>query len=170
MLIALDVDEVCLDLSPTWLGFYNRDFDDHLKKEDLNDWAIHLFVKPEAKEAIYEYINKPEVFLESKPVAGALACVNYLKSKGHRVIYVTANNPMDSKKTWLRTHGFLISDNDFVQASDKSLILADILFDDNYKNCIHFQGTAYLLSAPWNKMYDYPFRVYGWDDFMSEVL
>ena len=37
----------------------------------------------------------------------------------------TANNPDNVKMDWLEKHGFLDSDKDFVQAYDKSLVLAD---------------------------------------------
>jgi 5'(3')-deoxyribonucleotidase len=171
MIIGIDIDDVVLDLMPTWLKFYCRDFSDCLTKNMITNWDITKFIKPEAKEKIYEYIENKEVFLESKPINSALQCIDYLKSLGHRIIYITANNPLEAKRHWLKQYGFLQDDNDFVQASDKGLILADVLLDDNHTNCSRFKGIAYLLSAPWNEEFvDYPHRVNSWDEFMKEIL
>jgi 5'(3')-deoxyribonucleotidase len=170
MIIALDIDDVCLALMDSWLSFYNKDFEDHLIENVIDDWDIRKFVKPNAQTAIYEYINEPNVFSNAKPVLGALDCVNYLKSLGHRIIYVTANNPDECKQEWLKKWGFLQDNKDFVQAYDKSLILADILLDDRYENARDFNGTGYLFTRPWNKKYDYSFRVDNWDDFIREIV
>jgi 5'(3')-deoxyribonucleotidase len=157
--IALDIDDVCLDLMETWLWMYNHDFDDHLKREQIIDWSISNFVKPVAKIAIYQYIEKPDVFDMSEPIDGALESVEKLRSLGHRIIFVTANNPKNIKYTWLCRYGFLTDNKDFVQAYDKSLIIADYLVDDRYDNVVSFNGQGVLINQPWNQQYDYPYRV-----------
>jgi 5'(3')-deoxyribonucleotidase len=169
MIIALDVDDVCLDLMENWLISYNTDFSDNLQEKEITDWDITKFVKPEAKASIYEYINKPDVFLSAKPVLGALENVNALKSWGHRIIYVTANNPNGCKQEWLKKWRFLQKDSDFIQAYDKSLIYADILLDDKYENARDFKGAGFLLTKPWNKKYNHPYRANSWDDFIRKI-
>jgi 5'(3')-deoxyribonucleotidase len=170
MILALDVDDVCLSLMDNWLSMYNKDYEDNLKEDIIDDWDIRKFVKPNAHTSIYEYINKPDVFLNAKPVLGALDYVNHLKSLGHRIIYVTANNPNECKQEWLKKWGFLQDNKDFVQAYDKSLILADCLLDDRYENARDFNGIGYLLTRPWNKKYNYPYRVDSWTDFIRKIV
>ena len=53
--IILDVDDVVLNLVPNWLKLYNRDFNDNLTKEQITEWNITKFIKPEAKYSIYQY-------------------------------------------------------------------------------------------------------------------
>jgi 5'(3')-deoxyribonucleotidase len=170
MIIGIDLDDVCIDMMSTWIRFYNRDFSDNLTKDIIEDWDISKYVKPEAKTAIYDYINKPEVFLESKPVLGALDYIKYLRTLGHRIIYITANNPMNCKQQWLEKWGFLDDMKNFIQCYDKSLISVDALLDDRYENCRDSQGTGWLLTQPWNRGYDYPLRVKDWTDFIRKIV
>lgn len=167
--IAVDVDDVCLLLLPTWISLYNAEFDDNLDWRTIDDWNVSKFVKPEAKTRIYEYIEHEDVFLASPPIEDSLLGVNYLRKMGHRVIFVTANNPQGSKEFWLKEKGFLTTTKDFVQAYDKSLIDADILFDDRYENCRDFHGTGVLKNRPYNMKFEWANRVNGWIEFMTLV-
>ena len=149
--IALDCDDVVLDLISSWLSSYNRKFDDNLKEESITEWNISEFVKPEAKSAIYDFIHKPRVFSKAKPVDGALEAVNYMKEHNSRVIYVTANDPANVKFGWLKDHGFIENKDDLIVASEKSLIIADMIIDDKYENVYYFNGKGVLFTKPWNK-------------------
>jgi 5'(3')-deoxyribonucleotidase len=165
-IIALDIDNTILDLTTTWLSKYNRDYNDKLTIENITSWDTHLFVKPECGKKIYNYIQTPEVFLESKPIDGALNGVLWLRKNGFRVIFVTATNIGGSKETWLKENGFWESENDFYQAYDKSLIRANVLLDDKFQNVQNFKhGQAYLFTRPWNIKYDYKDRVSDFDEY-----
>lgn len=165
--IAVDVDEVVLKLLPNWINFYNRDFGQNLDWRTIDDWDTSKFVVPEARESIFEYVRHSDVFSSAEPVLGAFEGVQTLRSLGWRVIFVTANNPDNVKMDWLEKHGFLDSDKDFVQAYDKSLILADFLFDDRYENCRDFNGIGILKNMPYNKRYHWLDRVDDWSDFLE---
>jgi len=41
MIIAVDVDDVIIDLVPMWLHFYNNDYKDNLSKNDITDWQVN---------------------------------------------------------------------------------------------------------------------------------
>jgi 5'(3')-deoxyribonucleotidase len=169
-IIALDIDDVILDLMPQWLSKYNDDYGDKLSPKDIADWSIDLFVKPECGKKIYDYIKEPYVFLESKPIDGALAGVKWLKEKGFRVVFISASNPNGSKEKWLRENGFWETENDFYQAYDKSLIMANALLDDKPQNIQDFKyGQGYLFSRPWNLKFDYKNRINSWDEFLREI-
>ena len=165
--IAVDIDDVCLNLIENWIRRYNEDFDDNLKKEDIKDWSIHVFVKKEAKDAIYEYVQSDEVFLEAEPVENSYKVITLLK-KWSRVIYVTANDPMNCKFKWLLEHGFISSIKDFVVAYDKSLIKSDILIDDNFNNVKNRKG-GWLFEQPWNLKYKFENRVKSWTDIQRKI-
>lgn len=168
--VALDVDDVCLELMENWLKFYNHDFNDFLTSNDITAWDIGKFVKPNARKYIYRYIEEPEVFLTAHPVEGALQGVKILKSAGFRVVYVTANNPEKAKETWLMDNGFMEDRSDFYQAYDKSLIHADFLLDDKYDNVVSFKyGVGCLFSRPTNQHYLHHNRVNSWPEFIKLV-
>ena len=171
--VAVDCDDVILNLIESWLSSYNRKFDDNLKEESITEWKISDFVKPEAKSAIYDFVHKPRVFSKAKPVEGALEAVNYMREHNSRIIYVTANDPMNVKFGWLKDHGFIEDKDDLVVASDKSLIIADMIIDDNFDNVHYFNGLGMLFTKPWNKKYtssdmrNNMVRINGWSHFMD---
>ena len=169
IVVGLDVDDVTLSLIPNWLSLYNSEFNDNLTPEDITDWDISKFVKPEAKQKIYQYIAEPEVFRTAKPVEGALQSVQYLKSKGFRVIYVSASNPDGSKEAWLKEHGFLEDKKDFVQAYDKGLIHCDFLVDDKCENVVDARGLGILFTRPWNQFKNWAFRANNWKDALDII-
>ena len=53
MIVAVDIDDVIISLVPTWLHLYNKDYKDNLSKNDITDWQIDKFVKPECGINIY---------------------------------------------------------------------------------------------------------------------
>jgi len=168
-IIAIDVDDVCLSLIDNWLLHYNRDFKDNLTSDKIIDWNISKFVKPSAKKAIYEYAENAEIYKTAKPVKNALKGVNLIKECGYRVIYVTANNPYNSKFDWLLKNEFLDDHKDFVSAYDKSLILANYLIDDKYENVIEFGGKGILFNRPWNEYFLCRNRVENWNDIINKI-
>jgi len=169
LIVALDVDDVVLDLVPNWIRIYNRDFNNSVKEEDIHSWDIGAIARPEDREAMYEYCNNVEIFDTAPPVINALEGVNLIKSLGHRVIYATANNPFGCKLPWLIKHKFLDSKDDLVTAYDKSLILADYLIDDKYENVLAFKRKAYLFSQPWNEGLAFQSRVLNWKNIISKI-
>ena len=165
--IGVDCDDVVLDLVENWIKLYNKDFNHNLKKESITDWSISKFVKRAAKKHIYSYIEKGEVFSTSKPVPNALETIQWLKELGHRVIYITANDPENVKFKWLLDNNFIDDIDDFVVAYDKSLILSDFLIDDRWENVKDRHG-GILYSQPWNLKYEFENRVDNWQDFKEK--
>jgi 5'-nucleotidase len=147
-IIALDVDEVLADLYTAWLNRYNAAYSDDLCPCDMDGWDMVSQVKPECGERIYDFLT-PDIYDEVKPFHGALETVTKLREQG-RVIFVTAGNP-EAKLQWLRKHGFLpqghlTGDKDYFACKDKSLIRADVLFDDYNVNVNTFPGWAFLVT------------------------
>jgi len=168
-IVSIDVDDVCLSLVDNWIKYYNKDFSDNLTVDKITEWDISKFIKPSAKKTIYQYVEKEDVYKTAEPVANALEGVNLIKECGYRVIYVTANNPYNSKFNWLLKNEFLDNYKDFVSAYDKSLILADYLIDDKYENVIDFKGIGILFNRPWNEYSLYHNRVENWDDIINKI-
>lgn len=157
--IALDVDEIILSLIDTWISIYNLEYDDNLQRNQITDWDISKFVKPEAKFTIFQYINEPDVFYASKNVEGAHEGVQELRAMNFKIVYATANNPQNCKFNILKERGFMLDKSEFMEVYDKSLIYADILLDDRFTNCMSFRNTSFLYSAPWNERFYHPNRI-----------
>src|SRR5512137_1810696 len=88
--IAMDVDDVCAMLSETWVAKYNKDWNDNLKVNEITEWAIEKFVKPECGKRIFSYLDNPKLYDSVQPVEGARKGIKALRSMGYRVVFVTS--------------------------------------------------------------------------------
>lgn len=167
--IAIDVDDVVIELAKRWLEIYNRQWDDNLGCENITSWNIVKYVKPECGNKIYDILKHKNLYDGIEFVDGAYEGVLRIKEYGHRVVYATAgNNPM--KEQLLVDNGFMEDRHDYIYAPDKSLVNADVLFDDGYHNVKVFGGIGYLFSRPWNKEFlSWTPRVGGWDEFIRSL-
>jgi len=167
IIIALDVDDVCINLVDQWLKEYNQDFEDNLTRDKITDWELSQFVKPECGKTIYRYIEDRTIYDYCKPVKDSLEGVNLLRTMG-RVIFVTASTigSAGRKYIWLKENGYIDSIEDYIEAKDKSLIKFDFLIDDNYKNVSRYKN-SFLFNAPWNKKYFHAQRIKNWREFID---
>ena len=108
-IIAVDVDEVIAALHVEWLKRYNKDYDDNLRHEDITNWSIENFVKPECGLKIYHYLEDVDLYDNVPVIDGALLGVEYLRQSGYRVVFVTSCQfgMHDPKWAWLMRHDFL---------------------------------------------------------------
>ena len=150
--IAADVDGFLANLHKSWYARYNEDYNDNLQAEDVTEWGVHKFVKPECGNRIYEYLKDPSLYDDVLPYVGALETIKELKRLGYRVVYATSS-PIESsgrKFFWLKQYGFIREQKDYIEVSDKSLVRADILIDDYQGNLDGFEGKKILFAQPWN--------------------
>lgn len=169
--ILVDVDAVIADLMPVWLRLYNADYDDTMLPQDIKHWGIHEIVKPECGTRILDYLELPSLYDEVKPIDGAISSIHWLRQHSYDVRFVTSGG-FESKIKWLGRQGLLIGENyfyspDLVIAHDKSIINADIMVDDNIKNCENFKGKSILFAQPWNEGSHLYFRADGWPDVIQ---
>lgn len=171
--ILVDVDAVVADLMPVWLSLYNKDFNDKLEPKDIFKWSIHEIVKPECGTDIFGYLELPNLYDEVKPIDGAISGVHWLRQHAYDVRFVTSG-VFESKIRWLGRHGLLLGENylyspDVVVTHDKSVINADIMIDDNIKNCQNFKGKSILFAQPWNDENSHFFRADNWADVIQYI-
>lgn len=184
MIIGVDIDGVIANLIPTWLRYYNEDFRDNLQLKDIIRYEVVEFVKPEAKEALFDYLKMKNLYSFVLPIPGAVQGINLLKSMGHRIVYVTAAVSCPGRKfPWLVEWGFLKDDQrgDYVEMVDKSLLRADIIVEDSIIQIQRFRGNAAILMAgeyqPWNAneefqspiFVEYAVKAQNWNDVTNLI-
>lgn len=154
MLIIVDVDDVSLQSMPAWLAFYNMRYDDNLRLSDITGWDMVKFVKPECGIKIYDILHRPDFYIGVLPVPGARRGIRKLRNHGHRVLFVTAGFHPD-KPLALQSYGMLGTSEtdmaDYAVLTDKWLIRADAIIDDNVETVLAFSGLRILFDRPWNK-------------------
>lgn len=152
--IAVDVDDTVADHMGQWLNEYNLRHGDSVLPEDMLEWDVTKAVRPEVGEKIFSLLS-PDIYDHVLPVPGARTAIEVMRLLGHRVVFVTAcsANTADAKLEWLIRNRFLtkgVFNPDYIAASDKSLIRADVLLDDRPENVNLFPGMAWLISQPYN--------------------
>lgn len=175
--IAIDVDQVVADLHTEWFRLYNIDYNDTLTNDDIIEDQIDQFVKAECGIKIRDYLAMHTLYDNIKPINGALEGVQYLRNLGHRIVYASSCvvGTGDDKLNWLVKHGFTKINpeyktcNEWVVASDKSWINADIMIDDRPKNIKAFKGVGVVFDAPYNKNCVADARMKSWKD-IGKVL
>lgn len=174
MIFAIDVDGVVCDTHTSWLAMYNKDYGDNMKYSDITEWGLHNLVKPECGKSIYKYLSLPHLYRHSYPIPYALEGVNFIRSQGHKVLFVTSGF-FPAKAKWLSDNGFLELEGDYlfspeiIFCSDKSNIKADVIIDDNPDNLDGFDFQI-LYSQPWNRSHAITrsqVRTTGWLDIMG---
>lgn len=165
--ILVDVDEVVADLLGVWLHRYNVRYSDTLAREDIVEWDLTLFVKPECGSNIFSFLGDYAIYDDVSPIAGALRGVKQLRKLG-RVVFVSSANTatMAAKVHWLERWGLLEDDprhSDLVYAHDKSLVRGDLLIDDGPHNVGAFSGDTILFDQYHNRNYSHPRRALNWD-------
>ncbi len=169
--IALDIDEPVANLIDAWLKVYNGDYNDRLEKQDISDWDLSKFTCVKCGKKIYDYLKDPHLYDNVYPTPMAEAGVRSLRKMGYRIIYVTASTVEQSgrKFKWLKDYKFIEKQDDYVEMTDKSLLKADVLFDDGIHNIQGFSGVGVLMTKTWNKNFDYSIRASNWYQFLNLI-
>ena len=155
--VFCDVDGVIADLLTEWVRLYNIDHNDNLRHQDVTDWDVSKFVKPESGYAIFDILHRKDLYEGVLPIDGALDGIMAIRELGYRVVYATSCNISMAglKLQWLDDYGFISMDKqgiskDYIEVSDKHLLLGDTLIDDYHHNLNGFQGRRILFNASHN--------------------
>lgn len=162
--IFVDVDSVLADIVPAWLAFYNEEYGDVLKPEDMKHWNFSDYTKD--PEAFLGYLKRPDFYDNVKPIAGSFENVKKLAMRGYRIVYATASA---YNGIWLYRYGYNVF-GDIMIAKDKSVLRGDCLVDDRLLNVVDFHGFSILFKQPWNTHYGFPVVAHGWNDVYNLIL
>lgn len=167
--IAIDMDDVLADLVPKWLSVYNKEWDDNLVKEDLLEWDITKFVKPECGDKIYEIIMRDGFYADLDIISGAQEGVKALQEMDYNICIASASpkSAYTDKHNWIKKHFPTINTDNIIFTKNKSLVKADLLLDDGIHNLESFTGFKVLFTNPWNKTEERFVRMSEWGEFVS---
>jgi 5'(3')-deoxyribonucleotidase len=162
--LAVDVDDVLLDLVTAWLNRYNDEYKDNLEAEDITDWNLLKYVKPECGEKIYDFLT-PSIYEEVLPLPEAAEFVARLR-ENHYITYATSCGYSQVSKEYLEAKQLCLSQYDISRPEDEWFPVAGgiesknrapchLLIDDRIENirAWHESGRYGLLfSRPWNRL------------------
>lgn len=177
MTILCDVDGVIADMLPAWLAHYNMEYGDTVKCDDITDWDVSKFVKPECGKRVFAYLDRPDLYHSVQPLASAWESVAWLRDLGHRVVFLsgcTSGVMTLAKIEWLNDHGFTKGMDDVIlcgtnRPSLKAMLSADLMIEDYHKNLDEWGGPGLLFDAPYNRECGKYQRVTTWADAIEAL-
>lgn len=171
--IGIDIDEVTASMIPVWVDIYNEAYSDCLKVEQITDWDMTKFVKPECGKNIYQILAMPTFYDNVKPIDGAFKGIEYLRRNGAEIYYVSSCVPatMDMKAEWLARHDPNFDWKKCFFCHDKFLLDLDVLVDDGPHNLesapIHTATVRYR--TPYNVHSPANAHVSGWNEIPTAI-
>jgi 5'-nucleotidase len=149
-----------------WLIKYNRDYNDNLTLNNITDWNIDQFTKPECGKKIYQYIENPDIYDTVMPILGATTVVRRIRDLGYRIVYVTHSTKGHAgrKFDWLTEYEMISNSDDYIECKDKSLVKTHYLVDDYPVNIASFSGIGVLFNQPYNRKSLHSPRVNDWGE------
>lgn len=163
-IVGMDIDGVILDLHAEWIvNRYNKFWGDHLTHESFTAWDVTQFVKPECGEKVYDILSHTDLYDDVPLIKNhSLHYINLLRAEhGKRFVFATSviGEHGGQKLKALRRFGYLPQGRyteDYIEASDKSLLNFDVMVDDYHGTIQKFldRGKAGILySQPWNRSF-----------------
>lgn len=152
MIIGYDLDNTLWNLVENSLIYYNKDYDDNVKLEDLTEYNMEGKLKMPVDEFFEKYAQEPyidtlEVYKES------FESIQQFINDGHKIVFVSASYPSTIKWrdkklkeifSWYET-------SDLIICHKKQLLKIDILIDDCLDNLIGGDYGRLLVDMPWNR-------------------
>jgi 5'(3')-deoxyribonucleotidase len=154
------MDSTLCNIIDPWLEAYNEEFNDNVTSEDVLDFNISKFVKPEAKKYIFKYLTTKDFYKRVRPITDFAIEAEKLHHAGHNIVICTSamNNTvmMKDKLEWLETHMSFIPKDNIMFVNNKGLLRADWLYDDKLENITNFlesnpESKGFLIRCPHNR-------------------
>lgn len=189
MRILLDFDDVCNDLLPAWLKFLNDKYNSDIKVEDITDWDMAKCTYPKlpvyedgSHPYIYEPLYYPEFWDTVAPKEGAIEGIKKLMETNEVFITTASHYATIGPKVerCMMKHFPYLDWKQIISISNKEMLKADVLIDDNHDNVEKFiQNNPYGYGIIFDALYNrYPFdtnpfnkeiRVYNWNEILSKI-
>ena len=167
--IAVDMDGVLADVVEQFFRYDEKDFGRRKTLEEVKGKAERE-VFPKSREYVFT-----KGFFRTAPVMEGSREILFDVNKSYEVFIVSAATEfpqsLSEKHEWLNEHFPFIQWQQMVFCGSKSIVEADIMIDDHFKNLDQFKRTTFLFSQPHNLLQDpgRHKRVNSWKE-IAEIL
>jgi len=168
--IAVDMDGVLADTTEQFFQFDERDFGRRRTMEEI-------IGKPESVgfPNAQKYVRTKDFFRTAPVMKGSQAVLSDLNQR-YEVFIVSAAvefpQSLFEKYEWLNEYFSFITWQQIVFCGSKTIVEADIMIDDHFKNLDPFKGQTILFSQPHNLLLHSSKhkRVDSWDEIADILL
>lgn len=166
--IAVDMDNVIVDIEANWINWYANVFGVTVTKEAMHGIPEdQAFPDPLAARSL---LYKPGFFRNAPVIPGAQEAIIKLQ-ENYEVYIVSAAmefpNSLPEKYDWLAEHFPSIHWRNIIFCGDKSVINTDYLIDDHLKNLDFHKGKPILFTAGHNRGIEKHTRVNNWEEVLE---
>ncbi|GAB3414443.1 5' nucleotidase, NT5C type [Niabella aquatica] len=168
--IAVDMDGVLADCFEQFISY---EYADTGTRKTVADGVGRT--EDETFEHARTYLYQPG-FFRNMPVIPGSQEVLYKLNKAYELFIVSSATEfpqsLTEKQEWLNEHFPFINWQQMVFCGKKTMISADIMIDDHFKNLDYFKGRTILFTQPHNQLADAGkhTRVYSWGDIEQLLL
>jgi len=167
--IAVDMDGVLADTIEQFFQFDERDFGRRRRMEEIIGKPESVGF-PNARKYVHtkDFFRTAPVMKESKAILSNL-------NERYEIFIVSAAvefpQSLSEKYEWLSEHFPFISWQQIVFCGSKTIVEADIMIDDHFKNLDPFKGQTILFSQPHNLLqHSKHRRVESWSEIADILL
>lgn len=166
--IAVDMDNVIVDIEVNWINWYAEAFGVTVPREAMHGIPEdQAFPDPLAARSL---LYKPGFFRQAPVMPGAQEAI--IKLQENYEIYIVSAamefpNSLPEKYDWLAEHFPSIHWRNIIFCGDKSVINTDYLIDDHFKNLDFHKGKPILFTAGHNRGVDRHTRVNSWQEVLE---
>ncbi len=172
MRFLVDLDVTLNTFLDEWRKRYNEDYNDTLQNEDITDWDMSLFVKPECGKLVYKYLSDPMLFLACNPLPySRMILENWVKCglDVQIVTAVTEYTTIAAKYHWILVNYPFLKQTQINVVMSKGMVKGDVMIDDGPLNLKSFTGGVRIcVDAPYNRDLLLP-RAKDWLDIADMV-
>lgn len=164
MIVSCDIDGVLNNLTECVLQLYNQESGDNLTENDIIEYSIERFVKPEYRNKISRYFLDKRIWEMLKWDVGWIAKIldnnmydlyfttaSSLKTINSKVISLAWAIYDYSSMSAINIYNYIA--NHTIVTQNKQLILADVVIDDCIDNLQLWNNRVHniLFVKPWNQ-------------------
>ncbi len=168
--IAIDMDNVIADITAAFLDSQEGETGIRLSLEDINGK-----IESDAFPNVMTWINKEGYFRNLPVVPDSQRVIKNLMN--HYEIFIVSAatqfpKSLYDKMMWMAEHFPFIGWQHICLCGFKTIVKADILIDDHFKNLDYFDGETFLFTATHNVLADNGrhHRVHSWLEIEAILL
>lgn len=136
LVIAFDLDDVLANTLETLISKWNLITGNNKTINDCKNWDLKI----DFDESIFEIFKEENFFRNLKPLENAVKTINELISNDHYEVYIVSAcgsvREYGEKYEWIQEHIPNFKMSKFINCSEKDIIRADVIIDDNVETLI----------------------------------
>lgn len=180
MSLLIDMDNILVDMTSTWLEKYNAETGENVKNSEITKYQLDNFVSD--TKTLYDILVRDGFFFDLEPMPGAVEYFSRMLDEGFDLVVVTqpprqSDYAVRDKRNWMSLHFPEFDLSNMIFCHRKDMVMGDLLFDDKPDfleswSATNPDGIVATLDWKYNRHIPTDFRGSlqdGWKDFYEFI-